>query len=150
MTDDDNSLAWFHRLSMNDKVHLLRDPYGALPARLIDQLLARPGVVGTYWASQISSTRWILATAEAAKLADQRDQLEWWWTNLSDDDRTYLIDHRDEEFPSNYASLVRNASSTDANPALVVVMVTDNRTGQFRLPLMVDVFVELQARERDQ
>ncbi|ORV90672.1 hypothetical protein AWC11_12070 [Mycobacterium interjectum] len=148
MTDDHNSLTWFHRLSMDDKVHLLRDPYGALPPRLVDQFLSRPGVVGTYWMSQISSTRWTLVPAEAARIADQRDQLEWWWSHIDDADQAYLVEHRSEELPKEYASVVTSAGSTGSNPALVVVMVADNRTGRFRLPLMVDVFVELKARDR--
>jgi hypothetical protein len=42
---------------------------------------------------------------------------------------------------------VSNASSTPPDPDLVVVIMRDVETGTFRLPDMVDVYVELKARE---
>jgi hypothetical protein len=102
MTDEDD-LGWFHRLSMDDKVHLLRDPYAALPPRLIEQLVAKPGITGARWASQMSPTRWTLVPSEAAKVADQRHQLELWWHQLEPDNRAYLVQHRTEELPADYA-----------------------------------------------
>jgi hypothetical protein len=137
--------GWFYRLSMDEKVTLLRDPYGTLPAGLIEHLLERPGVVGIYWATQDGPTRWILTPEAAKELSAAGHQLEWWWDRLDDDAQAHLIAHRRDEIDGRYASLVSDASGTAPDPALVVVMVSDNRTGRFRLPQMVDVFVEMQA-----
>lgn len=148
---DDKSLAWFHRLSMDEKVQLLRDPHGALPAPLVTRLVQKlgtdnPGVYTTQWPGNGNpSTGFRLQPSEASKLEAQREQLERWWDQLADHDRAYLVEHRTDELPGGYAPLVRRAQH---DPVLIVCIVSDNRTGRFRLPLMVDVFVELQARDR--
>jgi hypothetical protein len=144
---DDKELGWFHRLSMDDKVRLLRNPDGALPPELVEQFLHNPGVYTSYWVSEGSPDRWALTPEASRKLNAQRDQLDWWWSRVEPADQAYLVAHRAEELSGEYADLVMNASSTAEHAALVVVMVRDNRTGRFRLPHMMDVFVELQARD---
>lgn len=146
---DDNSLAWFHRLSIDDKVLLLRDPHGKLPERLVVQLgrlgADGPGVLtNAYFPANGGPTGFHVSGSEASRLEAQREQLERWWDHLSGDDRSYLIEHRADELPAEYAALVRQAH---LEPVLIVAIVSDNRTGRFRLPPMIDVFVELQARE---
>ncbi len=128
MTDDE--LAWLHRLPLDDKVNILRNPHGSLPDHLVQRLMlggenSPPGVSGAaHWVSQHDSPagHHILASGAAA-IDDQRLQLEFWWENLSDAQRADVVAHRAD-------ALSRVQPPADADP----------RT--------VDLFFELQARRR--
>lgn len=92
-----------------------------------------------------------LAPREARILRDYRDQLGYWWETLQPEQRDFLIAHRDDELPSEYARTVMSASGAHHTGAslLAVAIAQDTRTGLFRLPRMVHVYVDLHARLRD-
>lgn len=92
MTDDDE-LGWFHRLSMDDKVRLLRDPDGVLSPELTEQFLRNPGVYTTYWVSEGPSNRWALTPEASKRLNAQREQLEWWWSRVDPADQSLSLIH---------------------------------------------------------
>jgi hypothetical protein len=152
MTNDDNhdNLPWFHQFTMDERVHLMGRPRAHLPAGLAERLLNPPGVEAWWWTADPENAIQMLAPQAAAKLEDQRRQLDWWWSHLSDADRAYMIENRDGELDGSYVDIVQSASETPLNepPALRVVVAKDcNNDNRFRLPPMVRVFVELKARE---
>ena len=150
MTDDDASLGWLFSsgLSLDDQVGLMSHPHADLPTDLVQRLMARRvSVVGTTWLSQQSQTRWMIQPSLADELDDRRLQLDQWWQRRSPEERAALIQHRAEEFGDDYRQLIMDANPDPREPAIVAI-VADNRTGRFRLPPLLTVFLELKARER--
>jgi hypothetical protein len=85
-----------------------------------------------------------------ASVADVFDQLDGWWEALTSEQQAYLIKYRAGELDEDYADTVQAASADPANDpnGLVVVVVRDlKNNNRFRLPPMVDVYVEMKARE---
>jgi hypothetical protein len=120
MTDDrGEALAWFNdaSVSITQKVAALSGPGRDLPASVAGIL----------------------------------DQLDLWWEDLTSEQQAYLIKYRAGELDGDYADTVQAASSTDpANGpnGLVVVVVRDlKNNNRFKLPPMVDVYVEMKARD---
>lgn len=153
--DDDQAdpLWWYYQLSPAEQVDVLSSPNGRLPADLVERFSKRPGwVSGTaFWVSNPSSTASFTLAGEPARiLEDYRAQLDYWWSCLSNDDKAFLIDHRNEELPGEYARKVMNASGAYRSGAtlLAVAISQDTRTQRFRLPRIVRIYVEWKARER--
>jgi len=83
-------------------------------------------------------------------LDHHRRQLDRWWQDLTPEKHAYLIKYRDGELDKDYADTVQAASTNPLNDpnALVVIVARDlKNNGRFRLPPMVDVYVEMKARE---
>jgi hypothetical protein len=77
MTDSPAPLDWFHALPIDDRLALLRDPYGGLSVALISRLpsglVASAGVFTAQHSSSPPKGR--LSGSAAMQLEDQREQL---------------------------------------------------------------------------
>ena len=79
------------------------------------------------------------------KLETIRIHLDQWWSNLDPEVQAYLNENRDGELDGDYKGAVMRAGDGEAD-GLIVAVVQDNKTGRFRLPPIVDVYVEMHAR----
>jgi hypothetical protein len=122
---------------------------GAVPAQLVPRLSELPGTTAaqTIWLSNPpSDTGFTLHGELPDRLDSVRAHLNQWWSNLDPDVQNYLIENRDSELDSHYKGAVMAAG--DGKPeGLIVAVVQDDKTGRCRLPTMVDVYVEMKARE---
>jgi hypothetical protein len=147
MTND--ALAVYHSLPMDVKVVLLKKPHGTVPAQLVPRLSELPGTTAaqTIWVSNPpSDTGFTLHGELPDRLDSIRAHLGQWWSTLDPEVQNYLIENRDSELDGHYKGAVMCAG--DGSPdGLIVAVVQDEKTGQFRLPPIVDVYVELKARE---
>lgn len=134
---DNVSLGWLFtgRLTMDDQVALLNRPHD-LPDDLVQRLQR---------ARDVSVTDTLADTLDY-----QRGQLDRWWEDRTPEQQAYLIEQRAGELDEDYADTVQAASADPVNDpnALVVVVVRDlKNNNRFRLPPMVDVYVEMKTRE---
>ncbi len=60
--------------------------------------------------------------------------------------QNYLIENRDGELDADYKAAVMDAGDGNLD-GLIVAVVQDNNTEKFRLPPIVDVYVEMKARD---
>ena len=74
MADDEASLGWFYRLSLNDQVAILSDRHAGLPPQLVQDLTARP--VAPTWVTPESPTHWVVERHVADALDARRKQLD--------------------------------------------------------------------------
>ncbi|WP_142391427.1 hypothetical protein [Mycobacterium sp. ENV421] len=144
------SLSWFRQLlTLDEQVALLSNPFGPLPGQLAERLVRRPGISMTYWVSSNDPREWTLSAVAARTLAAAGEQLDYWWRQLSSEQRDYITTHRAGELDAEYAAVVQGASTNPINDptALVVVVVRDVKNGyRFRLPAIVRAFVEMMSR----
>jgi hypothetical protein len=147
---DEYALSWFNQqLTLDERVAMLTNPFGPLPAPLAERLMHRPGISMTYWEGSNDPRQWTLSAVAARRLAAAGAQLDYWWQRLTDEHRRYITDHRGGELDAEYAAIVQDASINPINDpdALVVVVVRDVNNGhRFRLPAIVHAFVEMMAR----
>lgn len=140
-------LSWFYHLHPRVQVSLLRDPYAPLAGDLAVRLGSNgPGVYTAQWLSNGDPARWSLAPDAARTLSAIRLQLDHWWSDLPADEQAYIVENRTGELDGKYRDLVLGASRDPVNDgphAHLVVVVSDNRTGRFRLPEMIRIYVEM-------
>jgi hypothetical protein len=74
-----------------------------------------------------------------------RAQLDRWWQRRSPEEPAVLIEHRREEFGREFWEMVMDAEPLEPNQPPIVAVVSDNRTGRFRLPSILAEYVELKA-----
>jgi hypothetical protein len=87
-----------------------------------------------------------LTTLTSVTLNDeQKAYLERWWQRRSDAERAALIEHRREEFSADYWPIVMEAEPVEPNQPPIVAIVSDNRTGRFRLPPIIVEHLEHRA-----
>lgn len=150
MTDD--VLAVYRSLPMDVKVTLLERPHGAVPKELVPRLsrLAGTGVAGpAVWLSNPPSRNSGGFTLHG-ELPDRREVirelLDHWWSTLDSEVKDHLVGNRNGEVDGHYKGAVMCAG--DGRPdGLIVAVVQDDKTGRFRLPALVDVYVEMRARK---
>ncbi|WP_131814020.1 hypothetical protein [Mycolicibacterium fortuitum] len=145
----DVDLSWFYNLlGPDDQAQLLRNPYAALPSRLVERLSIGfnngPGVFRYAGDGKVGSP--LLSIKAADNLDAIRLQLDEWWQRVSADQQSYIVAHRDGELDGAYREVVQAASLdpiTHAPHGHLVVTVADSRTGRFRLPTMIRAYVGL-------
>ena len=132
---------------MGDKVRLLKNPHGRLSPGLVE-VLGRAPVTGAalFTSDEPKGTGFRLARALAEQLDQIDGQLEEWWTDLDPDDQDHLLEHCDQELEAAYAPLVLAAG--DGDYAGLVLAIEQTSAGGFRLPGIIEVFVEKKAGER--
>lgn len=84
------------------------------------------------------------------RLAAVEMQLHQWWSTLTAEQQAYIIEHRGGELEKSYGDVVRQASRdpvSDGTHSYLVVLVSDDKTGRFRLPEMIRIYVEMKAVE---
>ncbi|ADT97177.1 hypothetical protein [Mycolicibacterium gilvum] len=74
-----------------------------------------------------------------------RERLDHWWSSLDTEAQQYLIQNRNNELDGTHKAAVMSAGDGRAE-GLVVSVVQDTNTGAFRLPPVVDVYVEMVSR----
>ncbi|MBO0882810.1 MAG: hypothetical protein J2P17_21245 [Mycobacterium sp.] len=153
MTDDDHApaLGWFHQvIGLNNQVALLRCPHGDLPDDLVQHMKTQwtLDTGKTPWIQQ-SETGWTIQPPQAKVLDDLRKRLDTWWSGewLTKEKQDYLIKYRHEELSKDYRRVIDAA--IDAAKPVIIAVAAKYRTCEFRLPLLLEVSVELKKRERD-
>jgi len=145
MTTD---LDWFYRLHPRDQVGLLRDPHQDLHGDLANRLFVAQKAVAAQWLSNEGGAKVSLLPPAARKLYTVRLQLDQWWSALTEGERSYIVENRAGELAREYGDLVQRANRdpvADGPDAYLVVLLSDNKTGRFRLPTMIRVYVEMKA-----
>lgn len=142
-------LHWFcNHLRLEDQVSLLRNPYAPLPLALADQLIRTPGAFSGGWLSSGSDPKDCeLAPPAAARLEQIRLELNGWWSSeaLTPDQRAHIVENRRGWLHKDHADAIRKA---DRPGIYEVHLVPDNRQPElFRLPQMLQVYVEMKATE---
>lgn len=143
-------LDWFYRLPFAEQVPLLGDPRQAIVGEHARTLFRDRALMGSKWTSNDGGSRWSLDSEAAQQLTSIRQQLDEWWQLLTVEQRDYIAAHRDGELDKQYGDVVRGASrdpEADGPYAHLVVMVSDNKTGRFRLPQIIRLYVEMKAAE---
>jgi hypothetical protein len=133
----DRTLSWFHRLDLGQQAALLADPHGYLregvaaairphtePARH-DETLQYP-------------RRWLLRSAEANLLEDERHRLDKWWQDLTPEVRSALIECRAEAVPREHRKAVLESAPGGMRPG------TDLDIG-FEMTDMAAAYLEMVA-----
>ena len=143
----DDVLAVYLELEMGDKVRLLRNPHGRLSPRLVD-VLSRTPVNGSalFTSDEPKGTGFRLSRVLAEQLDHIDGQLEEWWTDLDPDDQNQMLEHGGQELDAAYAALVLAAGDGDYDE--LVAELEQNSEGAFRLPAIIEVFLEKKADER--
>lgn len=144
---------WFHQhLALDERVAVMQSPHGRLPASVTERLVLggdHSRVVGYQWlTASVASARWELSPETASLLDQVLAQLEHWWTNLTDEHRTFITEHRHGEFPASYGEIVDAASASPFDWAKrhIVISARNGPGGEFRLMPLVEAFVEMKAR----
>lgn len=144
MTTD---LDWFYDLPPAEQSVLLRDPYANVNGPLAVRLAKNgPGVYGSV--PSTDGLEWKLSPEFASKLSAIRLQLDHWWQSIETDQQAYIVENRSDELAGEYHDVVQAASLdpiTHAPHGHLVVLVSDNKTGRFRLPAMIRTYVDLKA-----
>jgi hypothetical protein len=78
---------------------------------------------------------------------EQRARLDQWWQRRSAEERAVLIGHRRGELSADYWRMVMDAEPLEPNKPPIVAIVSDNRTGRFRLAPILAEYVELKATQ---
>lgn len=144
----DEALDLYLNLPMADQVRLLKNPHGRLSPGLVQRLSRFPATVtgeAVFTSNEPRGTGFRLTPSLAEKLDQIDGALEEWWADLEPEDRDHLIEHRAADLDADYAQLVLAAG--DGQPGGLVVEIARDSAGRFRLPAMVDVFVEAKAGE---
>lgn len=146
----DEALSVYCDLPMDVKVALVERPHGTVPAALVPKLNKLPSTFAamTVWTSNppSSSDAFTLHGELPDRLERIREHLDQWWSNLDTEVQGYLIENRKGELDGHYKGAVMCAG--DGRPdGLIVLVVQDENTGRFRLPPIIDVYVELKARQ---
>ncbi len=151
-----SDFTWFFALKPDERIALWRDPYGdcngSLAVKLATGNEGQPGVYGGVPASLTDGVRWKLSPSVAAELSAIRRQLDQWWQSLDADQKAYIVENRGGELSGEYHDVVQAASLdpvTHAPHGHLVVIVSDNKTGRFRLPQMIRTYVEVKAAGGD-
>lgn len=140
MTPEDtrDNLPWFHRLTIDEQVHLLTHPTSELSQELIEKLATEPGLVT--WSRWENNPEFATLDADAiTTLRSQLHQLDTWFDKLSPDDRGYFIEHRNGRLSKEYLHKADAASS----PALRVLINSDE-TDDYRFELTPFVRIDLE------
>ncbi|ODR07301.1 hypothetical protein BHQ21_09615 [Mycobacterium sherrisii] len=137
-----DNLPWFHRLTMDEQVHLLTHPTGTLPQELINKLKLEPGVLS--WSQWENNPPQVTLAADAiTTLTSQRRQLDTWFDHLSPEDRDYFIEHRNGRLSKEYLHKADAASG----PALSVLINSDATDGyRFELTPFLRIYLEYCAQ----
>ena len=149
MSDAGETLSWFYQqLTLDEQVELLAKPGRALPGKIAERLLKRPGVTTTYWLSNDGPRPWMLTPSTGRKLAGARDQLDFWWQNLDADQKSHLLENRDGHFDRDFKDVVQGANRdpfNDPDAYLVVIVQDANNAHRFKLPPVIRAYVEMRA-----
>jgi hypothetical protein len=144
----EDALAVYRSLaSMDAKIALLANPYGPVPPQLIPRLEQLRGtyLVQASWPSNGQPNEPFTLRGELPDRLEQvRQHLDRWWSGLDPDVKSHLIEHRNKELDERYEQTI--SAAEDNSIGLVVVLVHDNKTRGFRLPPLLDVYVEMKAR----
>jgi hypothetical protein len=101
----DRTLTWFHRLGRGHQAALLANPHGYVPEKV-----AREIPKHTILSRRNESTRhpeqWLLHSAEANLLEDERHRLDKWWRELPVQARSALVDSRGGKVPREHREAV--------------------------------------------
>lgn len=100
----------------------------------------------THWLSNDGGGSVELSATAAQTLLAVRAQLDHWWQSLDGDQVDYIVQNRDGELDGSYRSVVQAASLdpvTHAPHGQLVVTVADNKTGRFRLPELIRIYVDV-------
>ena len=148
----DNALSVYCDLPMDLKVALLEKPHGTVPAGLVPRLSKLPSTFAamtTFFSNASlpdSDSAFTLHGDLPDKLEGIREHLDHWWSNLDADVQQYLIQNRNNELDGAYKAAVMSAG--DGKPeGLIVAVVQDTNSGAFRLPPIIDVYVEMIGRK---
>ncbi|MBU8824391.1 hypothetical protein [Mycolicibacterium goodii] len=146
-----SDLDWFYGLSSAERVALLRDPNQDLPGTLADRLVDDYRIAKSWWESSGEPPRLMLAPHAATKLIDIRARLDHWWSNLSPDERAYIAENREGHLESRYHDVVQAPAYDPVTrvPLPDLVVVSDHKTGLFRLPRLMSIYVEMQEWPAD-
>lgn len=139
-------LTWFYRLPFADQVSLLRDPRQTVRGDLVSTLFLDRALMGSKWTSNDGGIQWTLDPDAAQQLISIRQQLNEWWSTLTSEEQAYIAEHRAGELDGEHRSAVQRASLDPvSDDGHLVVVVSDNKTGRFRLPEMIRIYAELRA-----
>lgn len=142
MIDDTlDNIPWFHKLDIDDKLQLLRQPLADVPEELAERLERESDVIEWRWEDDDKRAK--LVPAISTPLREQRTQLYSWWHRLAEEDRAYIIEHREGRFDEEWREEVESASGPVLRVAVQQDGFDDNR---FELTPMLRVYVEHQAR----
>jgi hypothetical protein len=145
-TSEDLSL--FYKFPLDDQVALLGDPDGRLSPPLVRRLSHSAGSVRShaiFTSNPSSDTGFVLSDRFKETLTAVCSHLDQWWECLDPEVRDHFIRHRSSGIDGHYKGAVMCAG--DGRPdGLIIGVVQDKKTGQFRLPPPIDAYVELQAR----
>ncbi|WP_454561507.1 hypothetical protein [Mycobacterium haemophilum] len=145
--DIPRDISWFRSFPPEDQVDLLEDPGQQLSAVMTNRLRKSPGL---WWWTWAQGGVPILSKEAVHRLEAIKTQLDYWWEEALDaEQREYLLKHRSDELPVEYAEPVQSSGeSPHGGPStLSVVLVKDAKNNRFRLPSVIREFVELKARE---
>ena len=78
-----------------------------------------------------------------AQLDDVRGRFDDWWDRRSDEERAALIEHRAEELSADWRPMIMAANEhpLERNKPPIFVLA-DNRNGRFRVPPMLEVYLD--------
>jgi hypothetical protein len=76
---------------------------------------------------------------------EQIAQLDRWWQRLDADERAELIEYRHDELSADLWRTVMNAEPLEPDQPPIIAVVSDARTGRFRLPPVLAEYTELKA-----
>jgi hypothetical protein len=140
--DTRDNLPWFHRLTIDEAVHLLTHPTGTLSKELIDKLKLEPRVLSiSQWEGGPQQVT--LDAGAITPLRSQRRQLDTWFDQLSPEDRDYFIEHRNGRLSKEYLHKADAASG----PALRVLINSDETDDyRFELTPFLRIYLEYCAR----
>ncbi|SEH75038.1 hypothetical protein SAMN04489835_3630 [Mycolicibacterium rutilum] len=148
MTED--ALSVYRSLtSMDVKVALMVSPHGPVPAQLVpklSQLRGTAAVQSTWPSNRQPNEPFTLQGELPDRLERIRQHLDQWWSKVGPEVQNYLIENRDGELDADYKAAVMDAGDGNLD-GLIVAVVQDNNTEKFRLPPIVDVYVEMKARD---
>lgn len=145
--DDGSGLSWFYSLPPGDQAELLGNPHRDVNGPLAVKLASRPGLYTPHFTPPESDGLvWRISPDAARRLSAIRRQLDAWWVNVTTEQKAYITENRSGQLAQAYAEIVHGAGRdplADGPDAYLVVLVSDTRTGQFRLPAMVRAYVDM-------
>lgn len=133
----DRTLSWFHQLDLGQQAALLADPHGYLPDDVAKTIrphidVSRPDETKQY------PRRWLLRSAEANLLEDERLRLDDWWQHLPSGVRSALIECRAEVVPREYRKAVLESAPGGLHPKA-------DLTIEFDMTEMTSAYLEMLA-----
>jgi hypothetical protein len=99
------SLSWLRELAVKDQVALLGYPRRTISGEVAGHITAVLGGSAVVMQLRGASDRWKLSEPLASQLSRVREKLDRWWNSLSlsNSERNYLIQHRDDPEPPPHA-----------------------------------------------